>query len=69
MSACYPLRAMTFQSQPMVKVAIEPHSHKDLGKLEKGMQSLFQVDPVVEIGIDSCTGQHTLMCLGAFMKR
>ena len=58
---------MTFQSQPIVKVAIEPLTHKDLVKLEKGLQALYQVDPAVEIGVDASTGQHTMMCLGMLL--
>jgi ribosome assembly protein 1 len=62
--ACYPLKAITFQSKPMLKVAVEPaSSHKDLRKLEVGLQSLYQFDPVVEIGVDD-NGQHTMTCLG-----
>ena len=58
---------MTFQSQPIVKVAIEPLTHRDLVKLEKGLQALYQVDPAVEIGVDASTGQHTMMCLGMLL--
>jgi ribosome assembly protein 1 len=32
--ACFPLKAITFQSKPMLKVAVEPVSHKDLKALE-----------------------------------
>ena len=55
---------MTFQSQPIVKVAIEPLTHRDLSKLEKGLHALYQMDPAVEIGVDPSTGQNTMMCLG-----
>ena len=61
--ACYPLKAITFQSKPMLKVAIEPSSHQDLKRLELGLQNLYQFDPVVEIGVDD-NGQHTMTCLG-----
>eukprot|EP01038_Epipyxis_sp_PR26KG_P004266 gene4266-6045_t len=60
---CYPMRAITFQAKPMVKVAVETKSHKDLIKLESGLQSLYQFDPVVEVDVDS-SGQHTMTCLG-----
>lgn len=62
--ACPPLRAITFQSKPMVKVAIEPISHRDLKKLELGLQNLYHFDPVVEIAVDEATGQHLMVCLG-----
>jgi ribosome assembly protein 1 len=62
--AVLPMKAITFQSKPMVKVAVEPISHKDLNKLEIGLQCLYQFDPAVEIGVED-TGQHTMMCLGS----
>ncbi len=62
--ATYPLKAITFQSKPMLKVAVEPAaSHRDLKKLEIGLQNLYQFDPVVEVGVDE-SGQHTMTCLG-----
>lgn len=61
--ACQPLRAMTFQARPMVRVAVEPRSHLDLGRLERGLASLYQYDPAVEVGTDEM-GQHTVSCLG-----
>ena len=61
--ASYPMKAITFQAKPMVRVALEPLSHNDLIKLENGLQSLYQYDPVVEVGIDD-QGQHIMTCLG-----
>jgi len=61
--ACQPMRAMTFQAQPMLRVALEPSTYSDLMKLEKGLKMLHQYDAVVEIGIDE-QGQHTMTCLG-----
>eukprot|EP00605_Chrysophyceae_sp_TOSAG23-4_P000020 GSChrysophyteH1.ASY1.ANO1.20.1 assembled CDS len=58
-----PLRPMTFQSQPMVKVAIEPKMHSDLQNVDRGLKALHQYDPVVEVEIDE-TGQYVLSCLG-----
>jgi ribosome assembly protein 1 len=62
--ATYPMNSITFQSKPMLKVAVEPISHVDLRSLEHGLQLLHQFDPVVEIGIDKDTGQNTMTCLG-----
>jgi ribosome assembly protein 1 len=59
----FPLKTMTFQSKPMLKVAIEPISHRDLKAIEKGLQLLYQYDPAVEIGMED-NGQHTMSCLG-----
>jgi len=61
--ACSPMNAITFQAKPMVRVALEPLSHRDLQKLEVGLQLLYQYDPVVEVGVDD-SGQHTMTCLG-----
>jgi ribosome assembly protein 1 len=61
--ACEPMKAITFQAKPMVRVAVEPLNHKDLAQLEAGLQSLYQYDPVVEVGVDD-SGQHTMTCLG-----
>ena len=60
----YPIKAMTFQTKPMLKVAIETKSHLNLKKIEYGIQQLYQYDPVVEIGCDESTGQLTITCLG-----
>ena len=61
--ACDPLRAITFQARPMVRVAVEPKLHTDLPKLERGLKSLYQYDPAVEVGVDDA-GQHIMSCLG-----
>eukprot|EP01035_Chromulina_nebulosa_P018975 gene18975-24786_t len=58
-----PMKSITFQAKPMVRVAVEPISHNDLNKLEIGMHELYQYDPVVEIGVDD-SGQHIMTCLG-----
>ena len=61
--ACFPMKAITFQAKPVVRVAVEPLSHKDLSRLELGLQSLYQFDPAVEVGVDE-SGQHTVTCIG-----
>ena len=58
-----PMSSITFQTKPVVRVAVEPSAHQDLAKLEAGLQQLYQYDPVVEVGVDSM-GQHTLTCIG-----
>jgi translation elongation factor EF-G len=60
---CYPMRAITFQAIPMVRVAVEPISHSDLKKVEIGLRSLYQYDPAVEVDCDD-SGQMTINCLG-----
>lgn len=62
--ACPPLKAITFQSKPMLQVAVEPINPSDMLVVEMGMKSLYQFDPVVEIGVDSTNGQRTMTCLG-----
>ena len=45
-----PMKAITFQTKPMLRVAVEPKNHYNLRDLEKGLQQLYQYDPVVEVG-------------------
>jgi ribosome assembly protein 1 len=59
-----PLKSITFQAKPMLRVAVEPIHHCNLKNLEFGLQQLYQYDPVVEIGIESSTDQNTITCLG-----
>ena len=58
-----PLRPISFQAQPMLRVALEPVHHQDLPRLEAGLQMLYQFDPVVEVEIQD-SGEHTITCLG-----
>ncbi len=59
-----PLEPMTFQSKPMVRVAVAPKTHNDLEMFEFGLRQLYAYDPVVEIEVDPASGQHTITCLG-----
>ena len=45
----FPMTAITFQTKPMLRVAVEPAHHHDLHNLEEGMKKLYQYDPVVEV--------------------
>lgn len=58
-----PLKAITFQAKPMLKVAVEPRTHTELKRLEQALQSLYQFDPVVEVELEE-SGQWTMTCLG-----
>lgn len=60
----FPLKAMTFQSKPMVRVAVAPKTHNEMTQFEFGLRQLYAYDPVVEIEVDATTGQHTITCLG-----
>ena len=60
---CPPMRAITFQAKPILRVAVEPRRHQDLGALERGLRGLYQYDPVVEVAMEP-TGQYTISCLG-----
>ena len=44
-----PMKAITFQTKPMLRVAVEPKNHFNLRDLEAGLQQLYQYDPVVEV--------------------
>lgn len=58
-----PLRPISFQAQPMLRVALEPVHHQDLPRLDAGLQMLYQFDPVVEVEVQD-SGEHTMTCLG-----
>lgn len=60
----FPLLDMTFQSKPMVRVAVGPKSYNEVARFEEGLRQLYLYDPVVEIDVDNSTGQHTITCLG-----
>ena len=60
----FPMKTLTFQSKPMVRVAVGPKTHHEMVQFEYGLQQLYSYDPVVEIDVDSSTGQHTITCLG-----
>ncbi|GAX83661.1 hypothetical protein CEUSTIGMA_g11086.t1 [Chlamydomonas eustigma] len=60
---CRPLAPLTFQSAPIVKVAIEPAQASDMPKLVEGLRLLNRADPFVEISVlDS--GEHVLGAAG-----
>jgi translation elongation factor EF-G len=46
-----PMKAITFQTKPMLRVAVEPKNHYNLRDLEAGLQQLYQYDPVVEVSV------------------
>lgn len=58
-----PFQMITFQCKPMLKVALEPVRYSDLKLLERGLEQLYQYDPVVEINVSN-SGEHTMTCLG-----
>ena len=60
---CPPMRAITFQAKPILRVAIEPTRHQDLASVVNGLKGLYQFDPVVEVAVES-SGQYTISCLG-----
>ena len=61
--ACVSLSPMTFQTTPLVRVAIEPKNPKDAGAVERGLALLNQADPCVELTV-SDTGEMQLSTLG-----
>jgi ribosome assembly protein 1 len=58
-----PMRAITFQAKPILRVAVEPTRHQDLASVVNGLKGLYQFDPVVEVAVES-SGQYTISCLG-----
>eukprot|EP01006_Ploeotia_vitrea_P016219 TRINITY_DN46771_c0_g1_i1.p1 TRINITY_DN46771_c0_g1~~TRINITY_DN46771_c0_g1_i1.p1 ORF type:complete len:747 (-),score=390.54 TRINITY_DN46771_c0_g1_i1:35-2116(-) len=58
-----PLQPMTYESAPIVRVAIEPKRVADMDKLSAGLQLLYQADPNVEIFVQE-TGEHVIVTCG-----
>lgn len=56
----YPLRDMKYLVAPVVQVALEPKSNKDLGKFTQALVKLKQSDPLLEYYIDKATKEHII---------
>eukprot|EP00455_Lapot_gusevi_P045783 TRINITY_DN5908_c0_g1_i5.p1 TRINITY_DN5908_c0_g1~~TRINITY_DN5908_c0_g1_i5.p1 ORF type:complete len:542 (-),score=204.44 TRINITY_DN5908_c0_g1_i5:28-1563(-) len=54
---------MTFQSSPIVRVAIEPKNALLLPQLVRGLKLLHQADPNVEVFVQE-TGEHVIVAAG-----
>jgi small GTP-binding protein len=61
--ACASLSPMTFQTTPLVRVAIEPVRPTDLAALERGLALLDAADPCVEVTVTD-GGELQLAALG-----
>lgn len=63
LSAITPFRNMSYQSAPIVRVAIEPESASDLSALGKGLKLLNKADANVIITLAD-TGEHMIIASG-----
>ena len=54
---------MTYQSQPILRKAIEPACPGDLAKLSRGLALLYKADPFVQIESNK-EGEHILCAAG-----
>ena len=61
--ACPSLSPMTFQTTPLVRVAIEPRDPRDLRAVERGLALLNSADPCVEVTVAD-NGELQLAALG-----
>lgn len=61
--ACVSLSPMTFQTTPLVRVAVEPRDPRDLRAVERGLALLNQADACVEVTVAD-TGELQLSALG-----
>ncbi|TIB67247.1 hypothetical protein E3Q24_04228 [Wallemia mellicola] len=57
------LASVVNQVAPIVRVALEPGSATDMGKLVNGMKLLNQADPCVEV-LQQETGEHVILTAG-----
>lgn len=59
----HPIKTMKFSVSPVVRVAVEPKSSKDLPKLVEGMKRLAKSDPMVLCYTEE-TGEHVIAGCG-----
>lgn len=59
-----PFEALHYTSEPVVTVAIEAKSVKDLPRLIEALRQLAKEDPTLSVKIDEETGQHLLSGMG-----
>ena len=60
---CLPFCPIYFDSNPILKVSLEPIHISDMDSLVNGLQLLAKVDPCVEIGVEE-TGERVISCAG-----
>ncbi|KAJ2725203.1 Cytoplasmic GTPase/eEF2-like protein (ribosomal biogenesis) [Coemansia sp. Benny D115] len=61
--ACPNLSAISLETHPIVRVALEPANPQDISKLVRGLELLNQADPCVQV-ILQATGEHVLVTAG-----
>jgi ribosome assembly protein 1 len=61
--SCMSLSPMSFQTTPLVRVALEPKDPRDIGLLEHGLHLLNAADPCVEVTVAD-NGELQLSALG-----
>jgi ribosome assembly protein 1 len=58
-----PLAPLSFQSAPIVRVAVEPVHPGDMGALEQGLHLLHRADPLVQVDVME-NGEHVVAAAG-----
>jgi ribosome assembly protein 1 len=58
-----PFNQMNYQSEAIVRVAIEPELISDMAKLNYGLKLLNQADANVQVAVQD-TGEHVIICAG-----
>eukprot|EP00736_Rhodelphis_marinus_P004080 Rmarinus@m.18833 len=58
-----PLRPLTLQALPIMRVAVEPRKPADMKKLTRGLRLLHQSDPCVETLVTEA-GNHVIVAMG-----
>jgi elongation factor 2 len=59
-----PFEAISYVSEPVVTLAVEPQNPKDMETLQKGLEKLAAEDPNLKTTIDKETGEYLLSGMG-----
>nr|CAB3241359.1 elongation factor Tu GTP-binding domain-containing protein 1 [Phallusia mammillata] len=61
--ACPPFNALSLDSAPIIRVAVEPKLLSEMGSLMEGLKLLNQADPCVQVLVQE-TGEHVIVAAG-----
>jgi elongation factor 2 len=64
MEGMVPFEAISYASEPVVTLAIEPKNPKDIAALQSGLEKLAAEDPNLKATVDKETGEYLLSGMG-----
>ncbi|MFA5573224.1 MAG: hypothetical protein WDA42_08960, partial [Candidatus Bathyarchaeia archaeon] len=63
-SGMMPFEAITYISEPVVTLTVEPKNPQDIKALQKGLEKLSAEDPNLKAAVDKDTGEYLLSGMG-----